>query len=218
MTGIITEKQAREITGGRKPLVPVEYETAINALIACETLDEAKYWSNKADALAAWAKIYHNDEVALHAKRVKLRAFRRMGEIAAELRPQPPNLGGRHGFRPGPKSKLLEVGLNQTEARAARRIALITSDEFEKIVALPRPPSPGAIQKEKKGCSETYKWFSFTLGHVRSHLRKNDPRESARDVHTDEIDRMRELAIEISEWLDEFERHLPKEHVSKEKR
>lgn len=56
MNSVITAEQAKKITGGRTPLVPVEYEAAVKSLQACATLDEAKYWSDKSDALAAWAK------------------------------------------------------------------------------------------------------------------------------------------------------------------
>ena len=88
MNSVISEEQARQITGGRKPLVPVEYERACTALAECQTIDEAKYWDNKADALAAWAKIYNNDQAGLEAKRLKLHAYRRMGEIAREIIPK----------------------------------------------------------------------------------------------------------------------------------
>lgn len=65
--------------------MPVEYEEACKALAACATIDEGKYWSDKADALAAWAKIYKSDEAAIAARRLKLQAFRRMGEIATQM-------------------------------------------------------------------------------------------------------------------------------------
>ena len=67
-TPVITKDQARKITKGRTPLVPVEYEVAIRALTECTTLDESKYWSDKSDALAAWAKIYHSDDAGRKAK------------------------------------------------------------------------------------------------------------------------------------------------------
>lgn len=65
--------------------MPVEYEAACKALAACESIDEGKYWSDKADALAAWAKIYKSDEAAVAARRLKLMAFRRMGELASAM-------------------------------------------------------------------------------------------------------------------------------------
>lgn len=51
MKAVISSEQARQITGGRTPLVPVEFETAVKALKACTQIDEAKYWSDKASAL-----------------------------------------------------------------------------------------------------------------------------------------------------------------------
>jgi hypothetical protein len=51
MQQVITAKQARQITGGRTPLVPVVYEDALKALGECLSLDDAKVWDNKADAL-----------------------------------------------------------------------------------------------------------------------------------------------------------------------
>src|SRR5208282_4621524 len=89
-TKVLTKEEAKRITKGRTPLVPVEYETAITALTECAHLDEAKYWDNKADALAAWAKIYHSDECARKAKMLKMHAYRRMGQLAGELRPKMP--------------------------------------------------------------------------------------------------------------------------------
>lgn len=65
--------------------MPVVYEDACKALVACTTLDEAKYYSDKSDALAAWAKIYKSDEAAMAAKRLKLHAYRRMSELAEEI-------------------------------------------------------------------------------------------------------------------------------------
>lgn len=97
MQQVISAEQARKITGGRTPHVPVEYETAINALVACRSIDEAKYWSDKSDALAAWAKIYHSDKAAREAKALKLWAFRRMGQLAAELRPNYKRVKGISG-------------------------------------------------------------------------------------------------------------------------
>src|ERR1700690_2101621 len=87
MKQVISAEEARKITGGRLPHMPVEYETALQALQECITLEDTKYWSDKADALAVWAKIFHSDDAARKAKQLKLKAFRRMGELARELRP-----------------------------------------------------------------------------------------------------------------------------------
>ena len=86
MQQVITAGEARAITKGRAPLVPVEYEEAVKALAKCREIDDAKYWSDKASALAAWAKIYHSPQVMREAKLLKLHAYRHMAELAHAIR------------------------------------------------------------------------------------------------------------------------------------
>jgi hypothetical protein len=210
-THIITEKQARQITGGRKPLVPVQYEAACKALAECIDLDDTKYWSDKADALAAWAKIYHDDKVAVEAKRLKLKAYRRMGEIAAELRPRGSVVAPGS---PGPLSVLIEHGLDRKHAQAARRMATLPTQRFQAIVDLPCPPSPKHVFRDvlRKGTKE---WLAFSAqgGSVtgfRGFCRRYEPGEFARGMAPDEAAKARLVVVEIQEWLDEFEQYLPK--------
>jgi NTP pyrophosphatase (non-canonical NTP hydrolase) len=65
--------------------MPVQYEEACRLLAECLTLDESKLWADRADMLAAWAKLYKSDEAAIAARRLKLKAFRKMGELAEEI-------------------------------------------------------------------------------------------------------------------------------------
>lgn len=62
-----------------------EYQKDLIAIASATGIEEAKYYSVRADALAAWAKTYKNDELAIAARREKLLAFRRMGEIATQM-------------------------------------------------------------------------------------------------------------------------------------
>src|SRR5688572_2684465 len=96
------------------PKLPVEYSAAITAIAVCRTIDDGKYWSDKADALAAWAKIYKDDVVAREARSLKLHAYRRIGVLAAEIRPL--KFRGRGGAV-GPNSLLVENGFSLTKAR-----------------------------------------------------------------------------------------------------
>lgn len=57
--------------------MPVVYADAVKALEACATMDEAKYYSDKSEALAAWAKIYGSQEDRKAAARLKLHAYAR---------------------------------------------------------------------------------------------------------------------------------------------
>lgn len=218
---VITEKQARQITGGRKPLVPVEYESAVKALMECSTLDEAKYWDNKSDALAAWAKIYHNDEALLQAKKLKLHAYRRMGELANEIRP-PRSGGGINGRPKGASSLLVESGLTRPQATDALRISRATPKEFSDSMARGMGVTRTAEQFRGRGLNvanistDDWQWLyksngvGAKLSIARSAMRQRAPRVVAAGIATHEIAQARTLVIEIQEWLDEFEQYLPK--------
>lgn len=227
MQQVITEKQAREITGGRKPLVPVEYESAVKSLEACMSIDESKYWSDKADALAAWAKIYRNDDAGRKAKMLKLHAYRRMGILALELRPHPNGVGsgGRRsektglGWRgiPGPADLLMENGLKRTNADAATRIARLSDEKFDEFLNAPSPPSPLTLLRFRLNGSEAWKILMGDragLSHIAGFCRSKDPL-LARMLATDEVSRVRGLVAEIVEWFDAFEQALPKEASGK---
>lgn len=205
MSAVINAEQARQITRGRTPLVPVEYETAVKALAACVTLDEGKYWSDKADALAAWAKIYQSNETLRKAKQLKLHAFRRMGQLAAELRPK------TRRSLPGPQSLLRETGLSRMDACAADRIGRLPERRFEKI--LQKPKAPTSIVTEMYRRDPLWAEFSRTAMSLRSYCRGNTPASIASAVKAlgeKEAGTARELVIELIEWLDGFESRLPK--------
>lgn len=204
MQQVITETKAREITGGRKPLVPVKYEEACKALVECQTIDDAKYWDNKADALAAWAKIYKNDEAGLEAKRLKLHAYRRMGLLAGELRPAV-NPRGPRGAGPGPRSLLMERGFSQGAAEACRALALKPQQEFDAIVSLPRPPSPATVRAWASG------WNEWSARHGWTRLVSivgSPPEEGVALVDPADAAKIAAKARALIEWLDRFEQLL----------
>src|ERR1700752_4695250 len=119
----------------RHPKVPIEYNEAVQALKQCISIDEAKYWDDKSEALAAWAKICHDKDALLQARRLKLHAYRRMGELAGELHPV------THTNKPGAVRALRRLGLSQGAATAARRIAQLPERQFDKMLADPIAPS-----------------------------------------------------------------------------
>lgn len=215
MNSVITAEQAKNITHGRTPLVPIQYEAALKSLQECVTLDEAKTWSDKADALAAWARIYRNDEVGRKAKQLKLHAYRRMGALAGELRPR--KSGGRYrdgkfcGGFPGPTSLLKESGLSPNQARDARRLAKISQEKFDGYIERAHIPSPTIIGTERLSSSES--WKAITTGglfSIRSFCRRYPAASLARGLRFDEVPSAQAMITEFMEWLDELERHLPK--------
>ncbi len=217
MQQVISADEARKITKGRTPLVPVEYETACKALEACLTLDEAKYWRDKADALAAWAKIYGNDKVGRDARRLRLHAYKRMGDLARELRPL--RHGGKTaeglpvGSQPGARALLMETGLNKSQAQSALRVSRMPKKEFDAEVASPRPRSPTTLGTIRPGTSKEYDLFRIVAMSFRACLRKRgDAAQFAMShVPAQDVSIIRALCIEVVEWLDTLEQCLPEE-------
>jgi hypothetical protein len=218
MNTVITEKQARQITGGRMPLLPVEYEEAVKAIAACVDLDETKYWSDKADALAAWAKIYRDDAASIAAKRLKIRAYHRMGVLAKELRPGG-YVKGKNGLRPGAQSLLIEKGLSKSRASQALCISTARPDELANVVEKARGISTVARTfrgrvKVDMASTDAWAWLTRLPGaalfQVRSAMRSREARAVAAAVAPREIVAARKVAVEIMEWLDQFEQYLPK--------
>ncbi len=182
MRAVLTAEIARQITHGRTPLVPVEYETAVKALAECCTLDESKYWSQKADALAAWAKIYRQDDALRKAKMLKLHAFRRMGQLSEELRPvrKPLGAGSGRGTLPGPRSLLREQGLSVAETAAARMLGGLELGKFKRLLSSPRPLAPTTARYMTRP-DEASIWHDIQRGgcSFRSVMRRHDSRVTA---------------------------------------
>lgn len=232
MRPVINAEQARQITQGRTPLVPIEYETAVKALAECISLDEAKYWNNKADALAAWAKIYRSDEAERKARMLKLHAYRRMGELARELRPGGPkkiyqNKTEKHaayrqrkrlglppqevplGEKPGAASLLRESGFSEQRARTILTVSKLPDEVFADAVNQPRPPSPTRLMEMTRD-NVLWRDLSMQLHRLRAFMQRNTPSEVAAVVSLDTAATAKELSLSIVEWLDKFELILPK--------
>jgi hypothetical protein len=223
---LISEEVARKITGGRKPLVPIQYESAVKALVECTNLDDAKIWSDKADALAAWAKIYRDDEVGIEARKLKLHAYRRMGVLAHELYPGArKEKDGRHvygaphkgqiGHHKGPIAALQSAGLKMHQANVASAIAKIPDQKFKEISERPRPPSPSALMPKIKGATDMWKKLAGQTGGnsllgFRGVVRSLDARMAANALSESEAKLAKEAAREVAEWIDEFDRFLSK--------
>lgn len=210
MNAVLSREQARAVLNGRIPHVPVEYETAVKALTECCSLDESKYWSDKADALAAWAKIYRSDETVRKAKMLKLHAYRRMGELAAELRPKHnprKGEGAGKGHLPGPRSLLREHGLSIAEADSARVLSELSERRFKKLLQNPVAPTTA-----RHVIRDTTTWHQVQAAAMtlRSRCRQFTPAQAASTMSSVEAENALGLVREITEWLDEFEPRLKK--------
>lgn len=203
----VVEYQTLNNLTGRVPAIPVEYETAVKALGECLSIDEAKHWSDKADALAAWAKIYRSDEAGRKARQLRLHAYRRMGQIAGEIQPTGSRKEGR-GRTPGPPSLLRAHGFNSTQALAARRLANQSDEQFESLLSRSKPPSPTANLYDLTGRNPQWASAYQRMQALRSTARLHDAAELAQSIGDEDAETARRMALDLIEWLDSFESHL----------
>lgn len=193
------------VTRVKSVQVPIEYEQACTAIANCISLDEARYWSDKSDALAAWAKIYHSDDLLRKAKQLKLKAYRRMGEIAAELRPL--NIrNGNKGSVKGPRSYLMENGMNGSQADAARGLAKTSPQKFEDLLSNPVAPITAVKMLGERV-------VPLDLARHMSETRTMIERFSAREVaeaYADCSDGFVEFIGNARDWFDQLENILAK--------
>lgn len=126
--------------------MPVKYEAARQALAECSRVDECKDWSDKAAALATYAKQARDSTLHNHALRIQQRAQRRMGELLKQIpRGDEATRFGREGDHPPAGENRSQVatdaGLSEHQRKTALRIASVPAPEFEAAVESEKPPT-----------------------------------------------------------------------------
>lgn len=193
-----------------KAIVPIRYEQAIVAIAQCCTLDEAKTWTTKAEALAAWAKIYRDDAVSIEARRLKLHAWRRMGILAGEIRPMGSSIGRR-----GPLSLLQETGFSKSASTQMRYLGNMAAEKFDAIVKSDRQVSPSRLINVELSANPAWKDMQQRLSTLRAILRRNDPSELGHSLSEREATTARQTISEIYRWIEKFDSALPQVNQAK---
>lgn len=118
--------------------LPSTYQAAKRAISQCASIDECKDWSDRAAALASYAKQAGDDQLEKMARRIRARATRRAGELLKQIEP---SKGGRpsknSGSRPPEFSRAAAArgaGLSRDQAKQAQRLANVPEAEFEDMV------------------------------------------------------------------------------------
>jgi hypothetical protein len=130
--------------------LPAVYSAAKAALAKCESLDECKDWSDKAAALASYAKQAKDDELLNHARRIQIRAVDRMGELLKAIPAQP---GKRTDLEPGRDAPTrlqtgAGAGLSKDQAVTAVRVNNVPRDAFERQVESDKPATITALARQ----------------------------------------------------------------------
>ena len=193
-----------DIPPSDKP-IPALFNDAVKAVAACRTINEAKYWENRSDALAAWAKIYSDDDAMREARALKLHAYRRMAALAEELRPK--QFRGRAGVV-GPHSLLVEHGFSRCQAQTILKIGRIGPDRFEQAVNCETPPSPTTLVDFQMRPNPEWAVFAQRFQMILAKARKTDPDIMASQLSEKHTFRALQLCAELMGWLRRFEAAL----------
>ncbi len=205
--------------------LPVTYETAQKALAECSRVDECKGWSDKAAALASYARQAKDTTLHNLALRIQARAQRRMGELLKLIpRGDEATRFGREGDHPPVGETRTQAarsaGLSDHQRKTALRIASVPESAFTAAVESARPPTATALAAmgtsnrpappEPVVRPADRATASLALGLLRdlaAFCATNDPAAIALACH--DPDAARGHVEEIDRWLDQFVTRLP---------
>lgn len=202
----------------------VKYEAAKQALTECSRVDECKDWSDKAAALAAYAKQANDSTLHNLALRIQQRAQRRMGELLKQV----PSARGenlpnvdREGAHPTGKARVAsDAGLSEHQRKTALRIASVPEADFETAVESDKPPTvtemamrgtavkapplaPDVPPADPALVARAHRWLREFAAFCGAH----DPAAIA--LGCQDGDMLRGYVETVDGWLDRFVTRLP---------
>lgn len=138
--------------------LPATYEAAKYALAECNRIDECKEWSDKAQALASYARQADDKELETTAMRIRARAIRRCGELLKEVE-KTSFKGNQHVVTAstGPNRKELakDAGMSERQAKTAIRVANVPQETFVDQVESNTPPTITRLAEQGKKAAPT---------------------------------------------------------------
>ena len=123
----------------------VKYDAACRAIAEAASIDEAKDFRDKSEAMRAYARQAKNKQLEVQAAEIRIRAERRIGELMSAQRDAGMMNDGAKGTgsnqhevrvaeKPAPPT-LAEAGIDKNLADRARKYAAIPEAEFNGIVS-----------------------------------------------------------------------------------
>lgn len=204
--------------------LPVSYEAAQKALAECSRVDECKDWSDKAAALASYARQANDNTLHNLALRIQARAQRRMGELLKQIPSgQGANLtaAGRAGAVPICRESVArDAGLSDRQRKTALRVASVPEPAFTAAVESPQPPTvtalaamgtssrPAAPERDVRPADPATESRAFgMLRDLAAFCATHDAAGIA--IACRDPDAARGHVEEIDRWLDRFVTRLP---------
>jgi hypothetical protein len=133
--------------------LPQLYQSAKQAIAQCDALDECHTWSDKAAALASYAKQANDFELETTARRIRGRAIERCGVLIAAI-PAAPTIPARNpdgtvtagAHNNGRWATAEAAGLSPWQIRTALDVASIPKPLFEEMIERPKAPTVQELQ------------------------------------------------------------------------
>jgi hypothetical protein len=201
--------------------LPTSYENAKQALADCSSLDECKDWSDKAGALASYAKQADDDDLERYAIRIKARAIRRCGELLKKFdgkgaRTDKPS-EGNHPRSAGEAAQ--SAGMSEHQHKQAVRVANVPADAFDEAVEgdekvtitglaeRGKKPAPINPYPDAPDAPKGFAKATQAMGSVRrfsEFCEEHDPVFVAGGVLDYEVAAVTEQVKLVDNWLDKF--------------
>jgi hypothetical protein len=196
--------------------LPANYEAAKNALEQCVRIDEVKTWSDKASALATYAREANDKSLHVMAQRIHLRAVARIGELLLQI---PASKGGHTAGR---STAAREAGLSSRSTTKALAIGRIPRRARDAAIEADPPPSVRSLEALAprsehvpahlfRASSEFYRALSRYNGSLFSFcawLQHMPMPGAAGELDEAERARVLERIGEAKQWLAELERSV----------
>jgi hypothetical protein len=188
--------------------LPATYTAAKKALAECARIDECQEWTNKAHALASYARQAKDESLRRMADRIQARATRRCGELLKQV---PAAKGGHHinsqsVTASGRMAAAEEAGLTKGQATRAINVANVPEERFEKLVEADPPMKAyqlADIGRERRPTTST-----VDVSAIRKFARfcgSTDAASLAASVESHDLKQeLKALIGEIDSWLDQF--------------
>lgn len=185
--------------------LPQTYENALVALKQCDKVDEAKEWSNRAEAVASYARQAQDKELEILALKIRARAIRRCGELLGQIEKAQ---GARTDLGPAPDLGLTrsqtarEAGLSKRQQSTAMRVAKIPEDEFELEMEKERPETITVLAGMKSEMPKEFADATPIMGRIsdlNENIKKANIRSVSAGVMRHEIDN---LLVKIDNVID----------------
>jgi hypothetical protein len=132
--------------------LPAKYEAAKIAIMECNRIDECKDWSDKAQALASYARQSEDTEMEKTAMRIRARAIRRCGELLKEIEKKQ---GANQNISADSVTKVEtrkeaaeEAGLSKRQAVTAIRVANVPNEIFTEQIESQTPPTITSLAQQ----------------------------------------------------------------------